>query len=68
VTKPRIHVVGGPGSGKSFVAGELSGRLGVPPYDLDDLFWHRSASRFGIRVEPAEQQHLGTARTAAPGD
>jgi adenylate kinase family enzyme len=50
--KPRIHLIGGPGSGKSYAAVALSARFGVPAYDLDDLFWDRSASRYGVRTEP----------------
>ena len=55
MTKPRIHIIGGPGSGKSFVAAELSRRLGVPAYDLDDLFWDRSASGYGVRADVDER-------------
>ncbi len=55
MNRPRIHIIGGPGSGKSFVAAELSHRLGVPAYDLDDLFWDRSASRYGVRSDAAER-------------
>ena len=55
MTKPRIHILGGPGIGKSFVAGELSRRLSVPAYDLDDLFWDRSASRYGVRADVDER-------------
>jgi adenylate kinase family enzyme len=53
--KSRIHIIGGPGSGKSFVAAQLSRRLGVPAYDLDDLFWDRSALRYGVRADTAER-------------
>ena len=53
--KPRIHIIGGPGSGKSFVAAELSRRLAVPAYDLDDLFWDRGAFRYGVRADAAER-------------
>jgi adenylate kinase family enzyme len=51
--KPRIHMVGGPGSGKSYAAFKLSARFGVPKYDLDELFWERSAPRYGVRAETA---------------
>lgn len=50
--KPRIHIVGGPGGGKSYAASKLSARFGIPIYDLDDLFWKRSAPGYGVRAEP----------------
>jgi adenylate kinase family enzyme len=50
--KPRIHVLGGPGSGKSYVAAKLARHFGVPAYDLDDLFWDRPALNYGLRADP----------------
>jgi adenylate kinase family enzyme len=38
------------GSGKTHVACLLSRRLRIPTFDLDDLFWDRSASTYGIRA------------------
>jgi adenylate kinase family enzyme len=46
----RIHIIGSTGSGKTHVACLLSGRLGIPRFDLDDLFWDRSASAYGVRA------------------
>jgi adenylate kinase family enzyme len=51
--KPKIHIIGGPGSGKSYIASALSARFGVPAYDPDDLFWDRSAPGYGVRAESA---------------
>ena len=67
MTKPRIHIIGGPGSGKSFVAAELSRRLGVPAYDLDDLFWDGSASRYGVRADVDERDRRLVAIVAQDG-
>jgi len=59
--KPRIHIIGGPGSGKSYTALELSARFGVPAYDLDDLFWERSAPGYGVRADATiRDQQLGS--------
>jgi adenylate kinase family enzyme len=33
----RVHIVGGPGSGKSTLGTALAGRLGVRVFDLDDI-------------------------------
>ncbi len=35
----RIHIIGGSGAGKTTLGRELSGLLGLPFVDLDDLFW-----------------------------
>jgi adenylate kinase family enzyme len=53
--KPRIHIIGGPGSGKSYIAGKLAARLGVPVCNLDDLFWDPAAPRYGVRAEVVER-------------
>jgi adenylate kinase family enzyme len=51
----RIHIIGGPGSGKSYAARQLSHRLGLPAYDLDDLFWDRTAESYGVRASDADR-------------
>jgi hypothetical protein len=51
----RIHIIGGPGSGKSYAARQLSRLLGIPAYDLDELFWDRAAPRYGVRATVAER-------------
>ncbi|HTV42941.1 MAG TPA: hypothetical protein VMF08_20420 [Candidatus Sulfotelmatobacter sp.] len=59
--KPRIHIIGGPGSGKSYAAAKLAERLGVPACDLDNLFWD------GIRADPAERDRKLAATVSADG-
>lgn len=51
----RIHIIGGPGSGKTYAARQLSGRLGIPAYDLDDLFWDRAAQSYGVRASEVDR-------------
>ena len=46
----RIHIIGGPGSGKTYAARRLSHRLGTPAYDLDDLLWDSAAQNYGVRA------------------
>jgi len=56
----RIHVVGGPGSGKTTLARQLSARLGVPVFDLDEV-----AYRGGAGPErPPEDRHADVAAIA----
>jgi adenylate kinase family enzyme len=53
----RIHVIGGPGSGKSTLAAQLATAYGIPTYDLDELFWDRQASTYGVRADPTQRDH-----------
>jgi adenylate kinase family enzyme len=51
----RIHIIGGPGSGKTSVATRLSEITGTPITDLDDIFWDRGSSTYGVRATPASR-------------
>jgi len=50
----RLHIVGGPGSGKSFVARQAADAFHCPVFELDDLFWD-SARGYGTRAEPSHR-------------
>jgi adenylate kinase family enzyme len=41
----RIHIIGGAGSGKTTLAGQLAARLDLPAYDLDAAAYERGAGR-----------------------
>ena len=56
--KVKIHIIGGSGSGKSFLAEELSKEYGIPHYDLDDLQWDQQAAEYGTKRDPQERQRL----------
>ncbi len=68
VTRHRkIHIMGGPGSGKSFIAARLSQRFDLPAFDLDEIFWDRTAGRYGVRA-PAATRDAALGRILdAPG-
>ncbi len=51
----RIHVLGGPSSGKSFVAAKIAARYGMEAYDLDELFWDPAAPTYGVRADPEKR-------------
>jgi adenylate kinase family enzyme len=65
--KPRIHIIGGSGSGKSYIAAKLAQRFGVPAFDLDELFWDRAAGRYGICAAPAKRDQQLAAIIAQNG-
>jgi adenylate kinase family enzyme len=39
----RIHIIGGPGSGKTTLAERLAGRLSIPAHDLDTIGYEHGA-------------------------
>jgi adenylate kinase family enzyme len=41
----KIHMLGGPGSGKSFAASKIAAAYALPIVHLDDLFWERRVDR-----------------------
>lgn len=53
----KIHIIGGPGSGKTFLADRLSRQLGIPHYDLDNLQWDNAAD-YGTKRDPQERDAL----------
>ncbi len=54
----KIHILGGPGSGKTRLAEKLSGQLGIPHYDLDDLQWDNRSGGYGTKRDPGERDRL----------
>jgi adenylate kinase family enzyme len=51
----RIHIIGGAGSGKSYIAARLSEHLEIPTLDLDDIFWDNASGHYDRRA-PADQR------------
>ncbi|WP_218672708.1 hypothetical protein [Oceanobacillus timonensis] len=44
----KIHIIGGSGSGKTYLAKILSDRLAIAATDLDNLFWSKS---YGVKKD-----------------
>jgi len=55
-TLTKIHIIGGPGSGKNYIANKISKMLKVPIYELDNLFWDHDSEYFGSQTLPAKRQ------------
>lgn len=54
----KIHIIGGPGSGKSFLAEKLSKQYGIPHFDLDDLMWDNRTGSYGTKRDASERDAL----------
>lgn len=48
----KIHIIGGPGSGKTYIAKKLSSTLKIPCYDLDDIYWDNKAKTYDTMKDP----------------
>lgn len=47
----KIHIIGGPGSGKSYLANLISNETNIKSYNLDDIFWDNSSNTFGVKAD-----------------
>ncbi len=51
----KIHIFGGPGSGKTYIAAKLSVALGIPAFELDELYWDHAVGNYGTPRNGAER-------------
>ncbi len=63
----KIHIIGGPGSGKTTLAESLSKELDIPHFDLDDLQWDNASGDYGTKRNPIERDAM-LARILAQDD
>ncbi|MEH6942682.1 AAA family ATPase [Bacillus sp. JJ722] len=56
----RIHIIGSVGSGKTTLAKELSRKLNIPYYELDNVVWKRDKNGDVIRTEKEREEYLNT--------
>ncbi len=56
----KIHIIGSVGSGKTTLARELSSKLNIPLYELDNVIWKRYESGDIRRTEEEREEHFNT--------
>ena len=54
----KIHIIGCSGSGKTYLAKQLSEKLDIPHFDLDDIQWDNSIGGYGIKMPPEKRDRL----------
>ena len=54
----KIHIIGCSGSGKTYLAKQLSEKLDIPHFDLDDIQWDNSIGGYGIKMPPEKRDSL----------
>lgn len=47
----KIYIIGGPGSGKTYMASLISNQANITNYNLDDIFWDNSLNTFVIKAD-----------------
>ena len=50
-----INIIGGSGTGKSFIAEKMKNLYNIPHYDLDNIFWDNTAISYGVKM-PIEKR------------
>ncbi|WP_214484891.1 EutP/PduV family microcompartment system protein [Bacillus sp. SM2101] len=56
----KIHIIGSVGSGKTTLAKELSSKLEIPYYELDNVVWIRNKSGDIRRTEQEREEYLNS--------
>lgn len=54
----KIHIIGGPGSGKSYLAKKLSEHFDIPLLELDQIHWDNSAEIYNTRRSDEERDAM----------
>ena len=54
----KIHIIGGSGTGKTYLAKQLAAKYQIPHYDLDELQWDNRAEHYGVKREKSERERM----------
>ena len=52
----KIHIIGGPGSGKTYISNKLEKEIGITAHDLDSVFWDLSENTY---IRASEELRTG---------
>lgn len=56
MNKYKIHIIGGPGSGKTYLADIIAKNFNINRYDLDDIFWDNSINAYGVKADKKKRE------------
>lgn len=54
----KIHILGGSGSGKSYISKVLGKELNIRTYDLDNVQWDNDSKKYGTKNAPEKREEL----------
>ncbi|MBR1477051.1 MAG: DNA topology modulation protein FlaR [Lachnospiraceae bacterium] len=54
----KIHIIGGSGSGKTYLANKLANEHNIMHYDLDDIMWDNNSDTYGVKRSLEERKKL----------
>ena len=46
----KIHIIGGSGTGKSYISEKICQQYSISHFDLDDIFWDNTAESYGTKM------------------
>ena len=54
----KIHIIGGSGSVKTYLANNLANEHNIMHYDLDDIMWDNNSDTYGVKRSLEERKKL----------
>ena len=54
----KIHIIGGSGTGKTYLENQLAKKYEIPHYDLDELQWDNCAEHYGVKRDKEERERM----------